>query len=320
MKTVAIFPYELKFSDAVNALTSNSSLQGFLLCVEFVDFGVGYADCLPWPQRGDDNVDQQIQRLKKNNLSSLLEQSLAWARKDAEARSQKQSLLQSGPAPHTHLNIGLPPNSFSGNGIDAAKLKIKMGRNLSQETKWLIQKAKTWKSPNNTLDFSSVSKWWNSLDPKLQDMTEFIEDPCPFKPEHWKSLQHQGCPLALDHLPQAFDLNSFEDFDAFDVLIYKPARQKRQWALKAIHNNKDVVVTNSMDHPVGQSFAIYEASQLQTFYSKNVKDGGLWTRPLFQDNAFSKRLQLHHGQVFGDLQHGIGFGDLLKKLSWQRLI
>ncbi|MCX8238964.1 MAG: hypothetical protein ACKVKH_13275 [Verrucomicrobiales bacterium] len=99
------------------------------------------------------------------------------------------------------------------------------------------------------------------------------------------------------------------DLGDSEVIVVKPAVNQMPDDLSR------VVVTSYLDHPLGQTFAAFEAAQ-----GGVRKVSGLQTHGIFEKTIFSEEL----GPVQPDLQvpngFGLGFGEILEKLPWVKLV
>jgi O-succinylbenzoate synthase len=93
-----------------------------------------------------------------------------------------------------------------------------------------------------------------------------------------------------------------------DVLVVKPAIQE------VPTDERELVVTSYMDHPVGQLFAAYVAAT-----TKTSDRCGLLTHLVYEPNAFSERLRIDGMRLVPPGGNGIGFDDLLENLAWRKL-
>ena len=92
----------------------------------------------------------------------------------------------------------------------------------------------------------------------------------------------------------------------------------RTVALK--HPGLPLILTSAMDHAIGQMFAAYEAATAKTEIGDRIDLCGLCTQHLFEPDGFFERLKSPGGHLLPDLHGGgLGFGDLLERLPWQRL-
>ena len=84
---VSIYKYELKAPFTANASSAKASRSGALLKISWPSGKTGYADLHPWPELGDEKLDDQLAMLEKLRLTPLTEQSINFAKRDAEARA-----------------------------------------------------------------------------------------------------------------------------------------------------------------------------------------------------------------------------------------
>jgi len=80
-----------------------------------------------------------------------------------------------------------------------------------------------------------------------------------------------------------------------------------------------VVVTSYMDHPLGQSFAAWEAARLTLQFPGLVKTCGLQTHGLFERTPFTEALSEVAPGFSPCAWTGLGFDELLETLTWQKL-
>ena len=66
--------------------------RGALLKVEWNEKKVGYADIHPWPELGDKPIEQHIQGLAEGKISTLVEQAIWMAKKDAASAWKKKCI------------------------------------------------------------------------------------------------------------------------------------------------------------------------------------------------------------------------------------
>ena len=109
--------------------------------------------------------------------------------------------------------------------------------------------------------------------------------------------------------------------DLFDVCVIKPAVQDVPDLItnSEVLQSKDICVTSYMDHPVGQMFAAFEASLLQTKLPDQVLVCGLLSQDCYEPNEFSKALNIKDNILEPVEGIGIGFDKLLSGLEWQPL-
>jgi O-succinylbenzoate synthase len=163
----------------------------------------------------------------------------------------------------------------------------------------------------------SIDTFLTHLHPNLRQNLEFLEDPFPYDPSAWPAFsQREKIPLALDwELP-----HSSPPWPGAQILVIKPAAQDAfPLALAAAHGGMEIVVTHSMDHPLGQSVALWTAMRLHQRHGDLVRDGGLQATGLYQADAFSEQIQTRGPQTIPPPGTGFGFDDLLSRLPWQPL-
>lgn len=104
---------------------------------------VGYADCHPWPEFGDVGIEQQLQDLAQHRFSTLMEQTLWFAKRDALARAAKVSLFKDHPRIRSHALV-IDPLKTSEADLQGFRIagfshiKVKMGVNdIIHEVNWL---------------------------------------------------------------------------------------------------------------------------------------------------------------------------------------
>lgn len=244
--------------------------------------GGGFADVHPWPELGDDPLDEQLALLARGETTQLTRASLHWARVDGDARRRGVSLFDGLTIPLSHWSGDDPPAAF-----DTVKTKGVMP--VPDHVRMRI-------------DFNArltPSEFLRVAETLPKERIDFIEDPCPYDAAVWASLREQtGLRLALDR---------FEG--VADVLVHKPALPP---AFPRFDG--EVVVTSYMDHPVGQFFAAYVAAT-----NRVSARNGLCTHVLYEPDAFIERIRMDGARLLPPEGTGIGFDDLLAELSWEKL-
>jgi hypothetical protein len=71
-----------------------------------------------------------------------------------------------------------------------------------------------------------------------------------------------------------------------------------------------------MDHPLGQLCALYEAAEFYKKFPEKKEHCGFLTHVLFDENSYSKELEISHTLLIPKLEPGFGFGTLLGKENW----
>ena len=342
------YPYELIPKGNMGShCPSAGGRRGALLRVSFDDGMTGYSDCFPWPELGDLPVETQLRDMKSGRLSELTFQSLQFARLDAQARKEGKSLFEGAKFPESHylvtdLNLlnERMLEEISNQGF--TKLKLKLGsrpqieahtlKSFSQQLKNLSLSLRL--DFNSSLSFSQMEEFLGLLGPAL-DHVHSIEDPIVYDPHHWRMLQDNwGVRLAIDRLsngpynflndtqklsvPKPF---SWLEKGSFSILVIKPAISDwRELAQLAKGLEVSVSVTSYLDHPVGQLFSAWVASQLRLDEGIRFDTCGLLSHLAYEPTPFSKMLKSEKGVL--EVPHtgsGVGFDSLLSALQWRRV-
>jgi hypothetical protein len=102
--------------------------------------------------------------------------------------------------------------------------------------------------------------------------------------------------------------------------VIKPASQDAfPLALAAAHTGMEIVVTHSMDHPLGQSVALWTAMRLRQRHGDLVREGGLQAVGLYQPDEFATEIKTKGPRAIPPQGTGFGFDGLLAKLPWTLL-
>jgi O-succinylbenzoate synthase len=279
---------------------------------------MGYCDCHPWEELGDSSLEKQLLSLKKGEKTPLLERSLYFAKKDAEARHNQQSLLSHLNLPLSHFlitNIG----QWSQHDLQNLRkrgythIKIKMGRNLESEIRNLYYLF--YQTPftlrldfNESLSLEVFEYFLDSIS-ALMPAIEFIEDPIPYHRADWAYLQQKySVALACDrHVRQGVG-----DPLSCQYLIAKPAIQDVQ----SLMDPKQItLITSYLDHPLGQVYAAYMAAELQKKEGVQ-KVHGLHSHYAYEFNPFSQELAWASHRFKVPAGMGCGFDVLLQNQQW----
>jgi len=305
--------------------------RGAILRVRFSDALVGYSDCHPWPELGDLILEDQLRLLKAGQLTPLTQQSVEFARADAEARAAGVSLWEGIQIPPSHALISdlksLSPERLAvlaGAGVRA--IKLKSGGSL-EDAVFLHglfdhlreHGLKVRLDFNAGLSVGQLDQFLGSLGDDLASI-DFIEDPVPFDSSVWAGIQRRwGLRLALDRAYFDGEL----DPEAFSVLVFKPAVQSLAWALDFVRRFQvPVVVTSYLDHPLGQLGAAWMAGRLAR-EGIPVLDCGLLSHFAYQQRGvgssdpvvpFFQALQINGAKLIPPHGLGLGWDHLLEGL------
>jgi len=322
------------------ARAARNSRHGALLKVEFDNDTTGYADLHPWEEFGHPPLSEHLASLKTETPTPLTNLALRHARTDAAARKAGVSLFDGLPEVRSHALFtdwtAAPRTTFEqclADGYTAAKLKI--GKNPAREAEALDQLADLslrWRLDANASlttgggdaaatscsaavpGGESIGHFLSALHPSIRENLDFLEDPIPYDPGTWSALSsHAKLPLALDwQLP-----STPPPWPGAQILVIKPASQDAfPLALAAAHAGMELVVTHSMDHPLGQSVALWTAMRLRQRHGDLVRDGGLQATGLYQPDAFSEQIQTLGPQTLPPPGTGFGFDNELVNLPW----
>lgn len=318
MKTkIWIAPYELSALHPLNRFRV-SPRRGFLIKIQNADIEQGYADCHPLKEFGDKPVEEYVLELRSQKISSsLLKRSLTFAQQDGQARTEKRSLFSkiSIKSHYTCTFVQqLTPSMVKRclkQGFTTVKLKIGVdpeaeARHLRRLSLEVFSQLR-WRFDANSHGGELFLK---SLPQNYFEFVDFIEDPCAFSASRWKTFERKyGVSCAYDR-PQGATASD----EAFaGVRVIKPARE-------TIRSRSRDVITNCMDHPLGQSMAFWTAQQAVSRWTKQKTDYGLQTQHLFKTNSFFSQIKTE-GPYFktSDDGYGVGFTKPLEKLKWQSL-
>jgi O-succinylbenzoate synthase len=302
--------------------------EGALLKVEWTDGhtdGVGYADCHPWPEYGDLDLDEQLKKLKRGSLTDLTEQSIWLAKRDALLRSQGQNAIKQNPRPKSHYLLPHVESCTDSDLQDIRRLgfeilKCKVGRNPEAEAEALIRLTKqykfTYRLDFNALgDYSYFDRFIHRLDLHTRKRIEYVEDPCPYDPQAWKEA-NDVVKVALDLEYKKVKWTEGEK-PPFQIIILKPAVQDVEEAVRhCLDHNLSLVVTSYMDHPVGQVHAAYIAGELKKTYPSMVLDTGILSHSAYQFSDFTSYLKTQGPYLHQVDGTGIGFDSLLERQTW----
>ena len=298
--------------------------EGVLLKIDFGGY-FGYADCHPWPEIGDDPLHIQLQRLSLKTPTPLASQSMMWAYIDAKARLEKKLLLENLKIPKSHfliLQLDEASHSLFQQGLEEGfdRFKIKINTQTIGHFDYLEKILKDCQNfthiklrldLNEHFNDQEFESFFQKLEP-YQNFIDFFEDPFPYHQEKWKSYFQRKIPLACD---LKGNINPQEN--EIPIVIVKPAR----YSLNDIQKirNSEVVLTSYVSHPLEQVTAAYAAAKFWEVNPEMKLRCGLLSHKIYQENAFSQRLN-QSGPEFKPVEGtGFGFDDLLEKQKWIKL-
>jgi O-succinylbenzoate synthase len=209
-------------------------------------------------------------------------------------------------------------------------VKLKLGRDLAAEAQALARLREDQDSLvrlrfdfNSTLKAGELDAFLERLPVAVRSRVEFIEDPFAFEARVWAEAQKRlQIILAAD-----LEIGSPEEAaeaarsQAAGVLVVKPAKQDDCAFARAFlaASGYSVIVTSSMDHPLGQIAAAYRAAKLRAEFGEAVGICGLLSQTAFFPNEFSESLRIQGPQLVPPGGTGFGFDDLLHQQEWTRV-
>ncbi len=308
--------YRLKARGFLNSISRRSEFEGALIQVDG-----GYGCIHPWPELGDPPLDKCLADLAGPRRWPIVRRALRCAEFDSVARRFEHSLFEEMEVPESHATLVRRDVAQVAAAVEAgfSTIKLKAGLDLPGESAFLNEMAAEYPNLRWRLDFNEsleareAADFLTNLSKQTLSAIDFIEDPCPYAEATWTKLRRDtGVLLAVDR--EAAPLSG-----AAAVMVIKPAIDEPFLLAEAASRNlQKVVLTSYMDHPVGQTFAAWEAARLGLQFPGLVAVCGLQTHHLFEPGAFSEMLG-PWGPAFQPPDGlGLGFDDLLEEVPWTR--
>ncbi|MES2996702.1 MAG: hypothetical protein V4733_07825 [Verrucomicrobiota bacterium] len=314
---IFIHRYQLQAAGPLNVRSRRSSLGGVLIRA-----GGGFGCIQPWPELGDPTLEKCLADLAGPRRWPIVRRALRCAEYDAAGRKFEHSLFEEMEVPRSHATLVRKNPGVLAAAVDAGfgVVKIKTGADLAADAEFLTQSAAgfpelRWRLDfNETLDPETVITWTAGLPAEVRTKIDFLEDPSPYANEIWVRIRNET------RLSLAVDREAAPDRTGANVMVVKPAIDEPFFlAEAAIACAQRVVVTSSMDHPLGQAFAAWEAARLSLQFPGLVGVCGLQTHHLFEPSPFSECLGRWQPEFTPAPGNGLGFDDLLEQLSWTAL-
>jgi O-succinylbenzoate synthase len=240
---------------------------------------------------------------------------------DAAAREHEESLFEEMEVPPSHATLSAPDPASLEQAVAAGftVVKLKCRGRAPAEAAFLGDMAARHPQLRWRLDFNESASaeeaalFLTNLSAAARGALDFVEDPCPYEESAWLELRRRtGACLAVDR--EASPRSS-----AAKVLVIKPAvDEPLPLAEAALLHHQRVILTSSMDHPLGQAFAAWEAARLGLHFPGVPGICGLQTHHLFEPGPFAELLGPWQPAFTPPPGTGLGFDDLLDELVWTR--
>lgn len=299
--SIFVWRYTLEPRAVLNAVSGAGAVEGALLRI-----GEGYACLQPWPELGDDPLEDQLRGILTGQESALVAAARQCAASDGAARCEGRSLFDR-PVPDSHwlARPGDQPDEAWTAGFRAVKFKIGPRWQLDLAD-WAKAGFRLRLDANESHDLAGFLAFWDSLG-SVRDQVEFVEDPVPWSEEAWEHLRRERVPLAADR-------DVVHRHRLGDWAVIKPA--STDWLPPAPDR---FVVTSSMDHALGQLWAACRAMEWFESDGARLSECGLLTHRCFEADSFFEQLSTEGPRLVPPPGTGLGFDDLLAALPWKRL-
>lgn len=312
-----IFRYRLKARGFMNSISNRRDFEGALIQIDG-----GYGCIHPWPELGDPTLEKCLTDLAGARRWPIVRRAIRCAEYDKTARDFENSLFEEMEVPKSHATLAKTDAAEVALAVELGftAIKLKSGRDLTAESKFLEMMASEFPTMKWRLDFNEsltpeqAADFLLGLSEKTRAAIDFVEDPCPFSETAWNDLRRKTrIRLAVDR--EAAPLSTAAQF-----MVIKPAIDEPfLLGEAAIQHSQRVVMTSYMDHPVGQTFAAWEAARLELQFPGLVGLCGLQTHHLFEPNEFTEALGPWSPKFIVPDGNGLGFTELLDALPWTRL-
>jgi len=308
--------YRLKSRGFMNAISNRRVFEGVL-----IQLNGGYGCIHPWPELGDPPLEKCLADLAGGRRWPIVRRALRCAEYDAVARRFDHSLFEEMEVPESHATLAARDVAVVARAVEAgfAQVKLKCGRDLAAEARFLDDMAAEYPALGWRLDFNealetdAAADFLTGLHERTRAAIAFVEDPCPYADSTWAALHRQT------RMNLAVDREAAPHRAAAQVMVIKPAiDEPLPLAEAALANRQRVVVTSYMDHPLGQTFAAWEAARLGLQFPGLTGLCGLQTHHLFEPDAFTELLGPWSPVFQPPPGNGLGFDDLLDALPWTR--
>ncbi|MFD2258027.1 hypothetical protein ACFSSA_15205 [Luteolibacter algae] len=314
---VWISPYRLKSRGFLNSVSARREFEGVLIRA-----GNGFGCIHPWPELGDPPLSKCLEDLRGRRFWPIVKRAMRCAEFDDAARSAEESLFEEMEVPQSHATLVNASPKEIALAVEAgfSIVKMKAGRNLSDESDFIESMVSEYPQLKWRLDFNETlgpdeaDAFLSALSPKTRMAVDFLEDITAFSESGWDRLWKKH------RIRLAVDRESGPHRKAAQVTVVKPAVDEPFLLSEAAAMNQQrVVMTSYMDHPLGQSFAAWEAARTELIFPGLVGVCGVQTHHLFEKNEFVERMGDWKPGFTAAAGTGLGFDDELSSLPWMRL-
>jgi O-succinylbenzoate synthase len=303
--------------------------EGALLRILQKDGILGYADCHPWIDLGDASLEMQLALLAKGKATPLTKQSLMFSRLDGQARARQTNLFSGMQIPENHYHISdqslLSKNLLSQLSKQGFRLvKVKLGQNFQADCQMLKTLSKALRENNLKLrlDFNCRLNRQQFLDFLNQcnhclDLIDYFEDPFPYEPVSWQAIRETaGIKVACDK----DSILAIDYPNSCDFLVIKPAIQEASMFTSRKPDERRLVLTSYLDHPLGQLSGLYIAATILQENPHSISECGFLTHHAYESTEFSRAFTHQGTQLVPSLDgFGWGYDRLLNQLTWTEL-
>jgi o-succinylbenzoate synthase len=297
--------YVLHSATALNSRSARREHEGFLIRLHG-----GFGCVHPWPELGDQSVEDQLNILRQGGTTPLLDSAIRCAQEDGNARREHRSLFID-PIPESHWFYLQGDDPMTALAAGFREVKMKLGDDLagvlSEAIRWAEAGFRLRFDANESLSQKTFFEFWEDLR-DVRANVDFVEDPTPWELENWRILHEAGVPLAVDHYVA-------ERWKSGEIAVLKPANSS--WTPP---DGTRVVVTSTMDHALGQAWAALSAARLRAAGRHTVLSCGLLTHRCFQADPFFDQIRTEGPRLLAPSGTGLGFNDVLDSLPWTPLI
>lgn len=308
-----IHPYQLKPVKQLNGVTGSEHRSGTLIKVEWSLGKVGYSDLFPWPEFGDPTLDGLLSDLSAHDFTHpLLKKSLIRNHFDSQSRAAQRSLFQTLMIPTSHallhsLKDFLPHREMgfkcfkfkASSDVDESIQNIKLLVDHLHEDEFLRIDF------NSSIQFEDFIKIANKINLSKIDL---IEDP-------WAPKKAEDLSLISPKLRSKL-ANDFSHHPFWPHQVIKTARRDFTEVRPLSYRQ---ISTHSMDHPVGQAFALWEAARFERLFPHRKEVHGVSRSNGYESTDFDWAWNGFGPNPTPPKGNGVGFDEVFNSLRWERI-